>query len=141
MSTTEMEGAPPEPKALSSGSGFLWSPVSNGGDVMMVPTALGGERAVVTNRKIIAVGEKVTKKQLEASDEQWAEWVEGGVVRDYPFPDMPAGSSDSPIVFLQKKLNEAASSEEERLVAMVQGITQDDAGLAAAGSEADKDKK
>lgn len=126
------------PKALESGSGYLWSPMRNGGEFMMVPNSLGGERKVVTERNILPVGKKVTKKELEASDEQWEEWVLSGVIRDYEYPEMPAGSSESPLTFLQRKINEASQSEEERLVAAVQGATSSDEALAAAGTEAQK---
>jgi hypothetical protein len=138
MSSTEEEVQMPEAKAIKSGSGHLWSPMRNGGEVKMVPTVTGVERAVVTSRNIIAVGEKVTKKQLDASDEQWAEYVEAGVVRDYPYPNIPAGSTDSPLTFLQKKINQAANSEEERLVAMVTGITASEEELVEEAEEGAK---
>jgi len=142
MSTTETEGAPTQPKALKSGKGYLWSAINNGGEVKMVPTAYGTERAIVSKRNVLAVGSQVSKSDIEGTtDEQWAEWVEGGVVRDYPYPKLPAGSTESPLTFLQRKLNEAANSEEERLVAMVGGITSNDAELVASAGELPSDEE
>ncbi len=102
---------------------YLWSPMRNGGKFEMVPNSLGGERRVVTERNILPVGSKVSQSELKASDEQWQEWIDGGVVRNYPYPEMPAGSSDSPVDFLTAQLTGAASSEEERMVAAMQAAT------------------
>ena len=102
---------------------YAWSNISNGGDVMIVTDPLGRERKVVSERNVIPAGDEVSQGDLDASDEQWAEWVDGGVVRSYPFPDIPAGSTDSPVVHLQKQIAQAAESEEERMVAAVTGTS------------------
>lgn len=124
----------------TKGPFFLWTPMRNGGETMPVSTPNGGTRTVIKERNVLEVGKKVTQSELEASDEQWVEWVDGGSIRSYEYPDMPANSTDSPLVFLQKKINEIAQSEEERLVALVQGASSTDEQLAKAGSEAAKEQ-
>ena len=114
---------------MASETYYLWSPVQDGGETKLVPLPTGGERSVVVKRNVVPVGSKVTQEKLGADDALWNEWVDGGVVRTYPYPDMPAGSTDSPLVFLQKQLNEAANSEEERLTALVAGATTDEEAL------------
>lgn len=117
---------------------YLWSPVLDGGETKLVPLPTGGERSVVVKRNITPVGSKVTQEKLGADDALWNEWLDGGVVRTYPYPDMPAGSTDSPMVFLQKQLNEAANSEEERLTALVSGATTDEEALTGKVEEVEK---
>lgn len=102
---------------------YLWSNLRNGGKTEMVPNSLGGERRVVTERNVLAAGEKVTQDQLKVSDEQWQEWIDGGVVRPYPYPEIPAGSYDSPVDFLTAQMLGSATSEEEKMVAAVQART------------------
>lgn len=122
----------------TKGPFYLWSPVRDGGKVEKVTDPLGRDRLVVSERNVHEVGKKVTKDTFKGtSDEQWVEWVDGGVVRNYPYPEMPEGSTDSPLVFLQRKINDAASSEEERLVAAVQGATTDEERLTATAKEVD----
>jgi hypothetical protein len=122
----------------TKGPFHLWSPMRNGGKVETVKDPLGRDRLVVSERNVLPAGKKVTQSELKASDEQWVEWVDGGVVRNYPYPEMPAGSTDSPMTFLQRKINEAATSEEERLTAAVTGATSDEERLVEAAKEADK---
>jgi hypothetical protein len=103
-------------------SWWLWSNYQNSGETDTVRTPNGGE--------------------LEVDDAGWDALVEGGVVRNYPFPDdIPAGSTDSPVVHLQKKLAAAAQSEEERLVAEVQGVVTSEEGLTEAVAEVDGEEK
>lgn len=117
---------------------YLWSRYQNGGETETVRTPNGGERNVVTSRNVLPAGEKVTKAKLGVDDAGWDALVEAGVVRPYEFPEMPAGSTDSPMTFLQRKINEAATSEEERLVAAVQGITSNEATLVEEAAAVDK---
>jgi hypothetical protein len=123
-------------------SWWLWSNYQNSGETDTVRTPNGGERNVVLSRNVLPAGTKVTKSQLEVDDAGWDALVEGGVVRNYPFPDdIPAGSTDSPVVHLQKKLAAAAQSEEERLVAEVQGVVTSEEGLTEAVAEVDGEEK
>jgi len=122
-------------------SWYLWSNYQNGGETDEVRTPNGGTRNVVLSRNLLPAGTKVSKSDLDVDDEGWDALVEAGVVRNYAYPDMPAGSSDSPLVFLQKKINEAAESEEERLTAQVQGATTSEESLVAAAAESDKAAK
>jgi hypothetical protein len=125
---------------------YLWSNYQNGGETTTVRTPNGGDRNVVLSRNVLPAGEKVTQAKLEADDAEWEALIEAGVVREYPFPDMPAGSLDSPLVHLQKQINQAAESEEERLMAQVTGATVNEEAMVAAAAEAapppaEKDKK
>lgn len=121
---------------------YLWSPVQDGGETKLVPLPTGGERSVVVKRNVVPVGTKVTQTKLGVEDDLWNQWLDGGVVRTYPYPDMPDGSTDSPVVFLQKQLNAAANSEEERLTALVAGATTTEENLVQVNAdEANKDKK
>jgi len=122
----------------TKGPFYLWAPMRNGGETMPVATPNGGTRTVIKERNILPAGKKVTQSELEASDEQWVEWVDGGAIRTYEYPDMPAGSDDSPVTFLQKRINEAAQSEEEKMVAMVQGMSSNDQQLVEGAAELDK---
>lgn len=126
----------------TKGSFYLWTPMRNGGETIDAPTPTGGTRRVVQSRNIIEVGTKVTQKDLDATDEQWMEWVDGGSIRSYPFPpDLSPTSTDSPLVHLQKKVKRAAQSEEERLMAAVEGATTTEESLVEAAAEVDKEEK
>jgi hypothetical protein len=126
---------------MAAESWYLWSNYQNGGETDEVRTPNGGTRNVVLSRNLIPAGTKVSKSDLEVDDAGWEALVEAGVVRSFPYPDMPAGSTDSPLVFLQRKLNEQAASEEELLTAQVQGATQTEEALVAAAAEVDKEAK
>lgn len=119
---------------------YLWSNYQNDGETDTVRTPNGGDRNVVLSRNVTKAGTKVTAGSF-ASKEEFESLKEAGVVRNYPYPEMPAGSNDSPIVFLQKQLNLAAQSEEERLTAQVTGATSSDEALALAGAEATKEQE
>ena len=120
---------------------YLWSRYQNGGETDEVRTPNGGTRNVIVSRNVLPAGEKVTQDKLGLDDANWEALIEGGVVRTYPFPDdIPAGSTDSPIVHLQRKINEAATSEEERLVGMVTGVTSNDAQLVEEAAAAQKEE-
>lgn len=126
---------------MASETWYLWSPVYDGGETQEVSLPTGGTRSVITKRNVTPVGTKVTQEKLGADDDLWNEWVDGGVVRQYPYPDMPAGSTDSPLVFLQKQLNAAANSEEERLTALVAGATTTEEALTETVAETEKASK
>jgi hypothetical protein len=130
----------------TKGPFYLWSPVRMGGESSSVTDPLGRERRIVSKRNILPVGKKVTMKELtegveDDPERQWKEWVDGGVVRTYPYPDDLADSTDSPVVHLQKKIAAVATSEEERLTAEIQGVMSTDEGLVEAAAEVDKDNK
>lgn len=119
---------------------FLWSNYQNSGETTTVRTPNGGERNVVLKRNVMRAGAEVTASSFD-SKEEFEELKEAGVVRNYPFPDIPAGSYDSPLVFLQKQINEAAQSEEEKLARMATAVGSSDEQLAAAAADAEKEKK
>lgn len=97
---------------------WAWSPIRNGGEVKMVPTASGhgAERAVVTKRNVIPVGDKVAKGDVDNFDEL----VDAGAIRPYPYPEgLNEDSLESPINFLRRRLRERVEqemSEEEGLL-------------------------
>lgn len=122
-------------------SWYLWSNYQSGGETDTVRTPNGGERNVVLSRNVMKAGAKVTEGSFEGGKEEFKSLKEAGVVRNYPFPDIPAGSLDSPLVHLQKQINQAAQSEEERLTAQVSGAILSDEDLVAAGAEAEKQQK
>ncbi len=66
---------------------YAWSEIRNGGDVEEISLLNGGVRTVVSRRNAVAPGEKVTKKELDCSDDEWDDLVERGVIRPYPFPE------------------------------------------------------
>ena len=118
---------------------YLWSNLSDGGEVMLVPNKSGGgERTVVTSRNLLPAGSPISES--DAADEaEWESWLEAGVARPYPYPeDLEPGSTDSPVVHLQKKLAEAAESQEELLTAQVAGVMDSAEALSAKAAEADK---
>lgn len=120
---------------------FLWSNYQNDGETTTVRTPNGADRNVVLSRNVLPAGSKVKESDFKG-DGEWEALLEAGVVRSYPFPDdIPAGSLDSPIVHMQKKLNVAAQSEEERLMASIQGSTSSDESLAEAAAEAKSEEK
>ncbi len=115
---------------------YFWSNFQNGGETDEVRTPNGGTRNVVLSRNLTPAGEKANKGDFD--DAEWEALVEAGSVRPYPYPDMPAGSLDSPLVFLQKQINEAAANEEERLTAQVQGATTSEESLVETAAAAQK---
>lgn len=118
---------------------YLWSNLSDGGEVALVPNKSGGgERTVLVSRNILPAGSEISEGDA-SSEEEWESWVEAGVVRPYKYPDMPEGSTDSPVVFLQKKLSEAAQSQEELLTAQVAGALDSEESLVEKGAAIDKD--
>jgi len=125
---------------------YLWSPMRNGGETKVVHDPTGRERTVVSSRNILQPGEKVTKEKLTAEssdpDAQWKEYVDGGVVRNYPYPkDLTTASLESPVEHLQRTIREAATSEEERLSALVTTVGTTDENLVTAATEAEKASK
>lgn len=111
---------------------YAWSPIRNGGEVKMVPSAVRGvERPVVTNRNIIPVGKKVAEGDVDNFDEL----VEAGAIRPYPYPEgLNPDSLESPINFLRRRLRERAeaemSEEEQLLLAAGMGAVISDEELA-----------
>jgi len=119
---------------MAKGQHYLWSNLYDGGESATVRTPNGGERNVISSRNIKTVGEEISESDA-SSEEEWEAWVEAGVARPYPYPDMPAGSTDSPVVHLQKKLAEAASSQEELLTAQVAGAMDSEESLVEKAAE------
>lgn len=112
---------------------YLWSTLYNGGETEAMVTAAGVNRRVVLSRNVLQPGEKVTREKLGASEAQWDEWVDTGVVRPYAFPkDLDPSSNESPMDFLRRQIREGAISEEERLLAAVEGSTSDEETLVKA---------
>lgn len=66
---------------------YVWSALHNGGTTKKVKLPQGGERDVVTKRNVVAIGEAVTQKQLDISDEDWKHLIDTGSVRPYPLPE------------------------------------------------------
>lgn len=66
---------------------YAWSDLYGGGTVEEVKTPTGGIRRVVTQRNVTPRGEKVTRKKLDVSEEEWEALIENGSVRPYPLPD------------------------------------------------------
>jgi hypothetical protein len=120
---------------MAKGQHYLWSNLYDGGESATVRTPNGGERNVISSRNIKTVGEEISESDA-SSKEEWEAWLEAGVARPYKYPDMPAGSTDSPVVHLQKQLAEAASSQEELLTAQVAGVTSSEEQMVEATSEA-----
>jgi hypothetical protein len=89
---------------------YAWSDIYLGGESREMKDG----RKIVLNRKILQRGEKVTAKQLEISNDEFAELKRKGVVRDYPLPD---GLTDdypgSPIEFVRDQLAAAVEATEE----------------------------
>ena len=120
---------------------YLWSNLSDGGEVALVPNKSGGgERTVVTSRNLLPAGSPISES--DAADEaEWESWVEAGVARPYPFPeDLDASSTDSPVVHLQKKLAAAAESQEELLTAQVAGALDSEELLTEKATETEANK-
>lgn len=120
---------------MAKGQHYLWSNLYDGGETDTVRTPNGGERNVILSRNIKTVGDEISESDA-SSKEEWEAWLEAGVARPYKYPDMPAGSTDSPVVHLQKQLAEAASSQEELLTAQVAGVTSSEEQMVEATSEA-----
>lgn len=66
---------------------YAWTEIRNGGEVEDVELPTGAIRTVVTKRNVAKAGEKITKKGLGLSDEEWERMVESGCIREYPFPE------------------------------------------------------
>lgn len=78
---------PPTPKK-SSDKMFAWTPIRLGGEGELIPTAGGrGQRYIVKSRKIIALGDEVSKSDADVDDEVWQHWIDEGIVRPYPLPE------------------------------------------------------
>lgn len=114
---------------------YAWSNIRNGGEDMEVIDARGNKRRVITERTIIAAGEKVTPKDV-GGDAAFEQMVEAGAIRPYPYPkDYDPTSDESVVDFLRRRLREAAeaeiSEEQQLLMATGQGAVVTDEDLVA----------
>jgi hypothetical protein len=66
---------------------YAWSEIRNGGEFEEIKLATGATRRVITKRKIIEPGAKITKANSGLTGEEWDRMLENGVIRDYPFPE------------------------------------------------------
>lgn len=92
---------------MADESYYAWSELRLGGESELVENATGVKRRIVQSRDVVQPGEKVSKADLKkrgVSDAEWDAWVEGGVVRAYPMPKMPEGSTQSPTDFVMESL-------------------------------------
>lgn len=80
-----------------SGDGFFaWSPIQYGAET--------DDKGNFLRAKTIDIGSSVTQDQLGVSDADWRELVQGGAVRQYPYPDdMPDNWTGSPVDWLKHK--------------------------------------
>lgn len=66
---------------------FVWSDIHNGGKTEQVALPNGDTKQMVTKRNVTVRGTEVTKAKLNASDEEWDGWIDGGSIRPYPLPE------------------------------------------------------
>ena len=59
----------------------------------------------------VHVGDEVTQVQINATDDQWAELLATGAVREMEYPDIP--KDVSPAEYFRQKLNDPEATEEE----------------------------
>ena len=59
----------------------------------------------------VHVGDEVTQVQINATDDQWAELVATGAVREMEYPDIP--KDVAPAEYFRQKLNDPEATEEE----------------------------
>jgi hypothetical protein len=78
---------------------YVWTTIYNGGETKTV-----GDRKIIVKRNVIEPGTEVTKAKLKVSDEDWDALIEGGSVRPYAFPTMPATFGGSPADFIMSQL-------------------------------------
>lgn len=81
-----------------------WSDLLYGGETETRTRADGRDYKVVLNRNRLARGEKVTKKEIGVSDEEWDHLVETGSIRPYPLPE-GAGEFTSPATAVMEMLS------------------------------------
>lgn len=78
-------------RRASSGSMFAWSDLHAGGEVEFRDAPGGRKIKVVMNRTIIPRGDKVSRSDLDVTDEQWDALIANGSIRPY---DLPEGSDE-----------------------------------------------
>lgn len=69
------------------GSFYAWSNIHHGGETEMRPRQNNMMMKVVTERNVVAHGEKVTQAELGVTDEEWEGLIDSGSVRPYPVPE------------------------------------------------------
>ena len=85
---------------------YAWSPIQH--------TEVEGDTsgAVTPTSDVVQPGSVVSADSLGVSDADWAALVEAGSVRSYPFPDMPAEFTGSPIDFLRQQMRRVEEEPE-----------------------------
>lgn len=86
---------------------YAWSTIYAGGESQLIQSATGVSRKIIQSRNIINVGDKVSKadvKKFGGTDADWDALVEGGSIRTYPYPELPAGSVQSPTDFVLESI-------------------------------------
>jgi hypothetical protein len=88
---------------------YAWSELRLGGESELVMSATGVGRRIIQSRDVVRPGEEVTKADLKKrglTDDEWDTWIEGGSIRTYPMPEMPANSNQSPSEFVLEGLRQ-----------------------------------
>jgi len=89
---------------------YAWAPIDYGAEK--------DEQGNIQSRKVIGLGEEVDQGKIEATDAEWAYFVNTGVVREQKYPsdiDPNSPNMESPNVVLARKARaqlEGATSQE-----------------------------
>jgi hypothetical protein len=94
---------------------YAWSDIYYGGKVENVTLPNGGVKRVVVERNIAYRGDKVTKKGLGLTDDEWDNLVENGSVRSYPVPE-GISDTESPASFILRKWSEGGELQPDLLL-------------------------
>ena len=106
---------------MADKSYYAWSELRLGGESEMHLSATGVSRKIVVSREVVQPGEKVTKADLTKrglTDEDWEAFLEGGSIREYPMPKMPASATQSPTDFVLSQLREGITDDIPQETAM-----------------------
>lgn len=87
---------------------YVWGTLYNGGDIKMIK-----DRKIIVKRNIIEPGQEITQSKLKCSDEDWDALIEGGSVRDYPYPDIPVTFPGSPAEFIMHELRQGEEEPDQ----------------------------
>lgn len=105
-------------RRASSGSMVAWSDLHAGGEVDFREAPGGRKVKVVMSRTIIPRGDKVSRSDLDVTDEQWDALIANGSIRPY---DLPEGTDEftSPTqAFVENLLNDRGDIDMNQMMEM-----------------------
>ncbi len=98
-----------------AGKMYAWSEIRKGGEVKTIDLADGRTKTLVVSRNTVAVGDVITKKSLDFTDDEWDALIDAGSIRPYPYPE-EAGDYVSPTQAILAKYSRDGDVDQNMLL-------------------------